>query len=47
MELILEMRKDARDNKNWTVSDKIRDTLAALKIQVKDEKDGATWNKLR
>lgn len=46
MQLILEMRKDARDKKDWSVSDKIRDTLANLKIQVKDEKDGATWSRL-
>ena len=46
MQLILEMRKDARDKKDWSVSDKIRDTLTNLKIQVKDEKDGATWSRL-
>jgi cysteinyl-tRNA synthetase len=46
MQLILEMRKDARDKKDWSVSDKIRDTLANLKIQVKDEKDGASWSRL-
>ena len=45
MDLILEMRKDARVNKNWSTSDLIRDRLASLKIQVKDEKDGAvSWN---
>ncbi|MEI6311472.1 MAG: cysteine--tRNA ligase [Bacteroidota bacterium] len=45
MDLILEMRKEARTNKNWSTSDLIRDKLAALQIQVKDEKDGAvSWS---
>lgn len=48
MQLILEMRKEARDTKNWTVSDKDQEILLnALKIQVKDEKDGVSWNKIR
>jgi len=46
MDLILEMRKEARVNKNWSTSDLIRDKLATLQIQVKDEKDGAvSWSK--
>ncbi len=43
MEFILEMRQSARANKDWGTSDKIRDTLNALKIQLKDGKDGTTW----
>jgi len=43
MELILEIRADARTNKNWDISDKIRDQLKALNVQVKDGKDGSTW----
>jgi len=43
MELILEMRADARTNKDWGTSDKIRDTLNELEIKVKDGKDGTTW----
>jgi len=43
MDMILEMRKDARANKDWGTSDKIRDGLKALEIQVKDGKEGATW----
>ncbi len=42
MDLILEIRKSARENKDWTISDKIRDELKALNIVVKDEKDGGT-----
>ena len=44
MELILEMRADARTNKDWGTSDKIRDTLNELQIKVKDGKDGTSWS---
>ncbi|MFM7021592.1 MAG: cysteine--tRNA ligase [Flavobacteriales bacterium] len=43
MDIILELRKDAKLNKNYAMSDKIRDTLKELKIAVKDTKDGAEW----
>lgn len=43
MELVLELRQQARDNKDWTTSDKIRDKLAAAGIVVKDGKEGASW----
>lgn len=44
MNLILEMRANARANKDWPTSDKIRDELAKVNISVKDTKDGATWS---
>jgi cysteinyl-tRNA synthetase len=44
MELVIEMRKDARDRKDWAISDLIRDKLSMLHIQLKDGKDGTTWN---
>lgn len=43
MDLVLEMRKTARENKDWSTSDKIRDRLAEAGIVVKDGKDGTTW----
>lgn len=43
MELILDLRHDARTNKDWTASDKIRDGLAAAGIVVKDGKEGTVW----
>lgn len=43
MDLVLDVRARARANKDWATSDAIRDQLAALKINVKDGKDGATW----
>ncbi len=44
IEMLITMRKDARDNKDWALSDKIRDELAALGIQLKDGKDGTTFS---
>ncbi len=43
MGLIIEMRKSARENKDWATSDKIRDELAAVGISIKDGKDGTSW----
>lgn len=44
MGLVLDLRQKARDEKDWTTSDKIRDGLAAAGIVVKDGKEGANWN---
>ena len=44
MDLILEMRADARTKKDWDTSDKIRDTLNELQIKVKDGKEGTSWS---
>jgi cysteinyl-tRNA synthetase len=43
MELILDLRQDARTNKDWATADKIRDGLAKHNIVVKDGKDGSHW----
>ena len=43
MQLVLENRKKAREEKNWAESDRIRDALAACGISIKDTKEGATW----
>jgi cysteinyl-tRNA synthetase len=43
MELVLQMRQQARENKDWTTADAIRDKLNEAKIVVKDDKEGATW----
>lgn len=44
MQLILEIRANARANKDWPTSDRIRDSLASLKISVKDTREGASWS---
>lgn len=43
MQLVIEMRQHARENKDWPTSDKIRDTLAAIHIELKDGKEGTSW----
>jgi cysteinyl-tRNA synthetase len=44
MDLVLNLRSQAREQKDWTTSDKIRDGLAAAGIVVKDGKEGTTWS---
>ncbi|SDQ53361.1 cysteine--tRNA ligase [Flagellimonas zhangzhouensis] len=44
MELLIQMRNEARANKDFATSDKIRDELNALGIQIKDGKDGTTFS---
>ena len=43
VELLIKLRKEARENKNWVLSDQIRDELIALGIQLKDGKEGTTF----
>lgn len=45
MQLVIEMRQDARARKDWPASDRIRDVLKSLHIQLKDSKEGTTWIK--
>jgi cysteinyl-tRNA synthetase len=41
IELLIEIRKDAKSRKDFATSDKIRNQLADMGIQLKDEKDGS------
>ena len=43
LELLLEVRQDARNQKDWDTSDKIRDRLKELNIEIKDTREGSTW----
>lgn len=43
MELILDFRKAAKNQRDWGTADKIRDKLKELNIGIKDGKDGAIW----
>jgi cysteinyl-tRNA synthetase len=43
VEMLIGMRNEARANKNFALSDQIRDQLLALGIQLKDGKDGTTF----
>jgi cysteinyl-tRNA synthetase len=42
--LLIAMRKQAREDKNFALSDQIRDQLLALGIQLKDGKEGTTFS---
>lgn len=44
MDLVLTLRQQAREQKDWATSDKIRDGLAAAGIVIKDGKDGTSWS---
>ncbi len=44
IEMLIEMRKTARENKNWALSDEIRDKLLAIDIQLKDGKEGTSFS---
>ena len=43
MRLILDIRKTARENKDWNTSDKIRDELKSSGVEIKDTKTGVEW----
>lgn len=44
LELLIQLRKEARENKDFTTSDNIRDQLASLGIQLKDSKEGTSFS---
>ncbi len=43
IEFILELRREAREKKDWSFSDKVRDKLLDLGIKIKDGKEKTTW----
>jgi cysteinyl-tRNA synthetase len=44
VELLIKLRKEARENKDWALSDQIRDELIELGIQLKDGREGTTFS---
>ena len=44
IDLIIELRNDARKAKDFETSDKIRQKLTQIGIEINDTKEGATWN---
>ena len=44
IDLMVALRRDLRAEKNWKMSDKIRDELKALGVILEDSKDGTTWS---
>ena len=43
VDMLLNMRLEAKRNKDWGTSDKIRNELTALGFSIKDTKDGFEW----
>lgn len=43
LNIILSLRKKAKENKDYSTSDFIRDELNKINITLKDNKDGTTW----
>lgn len=44
MELLIDLRQQARLKKDFALSDQIRDRLSKIKVQLKDSKEGSTWS---
>lgn len=43
IDLLLNMRIEAKNNKEWATADKIRDEVTKLGVVIKDTKDGFEW----
>ena len=43
IDLLVSLRRDLRAEKNWALSDKLRNELKALGVVLEDSKDGTTW----
>ena len=43
MNVIMNIRNEAKASKNWALSDLIRDELKKLNITIQDSKDGSNW----
>jgi cysteinyl-tRNA synthetase len=46
IEQLIAQRMEAKDNKDYALSDKIRDDLLAMGVTIKDTRDGTTWKKV-
>lgn len=44
IQILLDIRQQARTEKNWALSDQVRDQLAEAGIEIKDGKDGTTYS---
>jgi cysteinyl-tRNA synthetase len=43
MQLIINLRADAKARKDFGTADTIRDGLSSLSVTLKDSKEGTTW----
>ncbi len=46
VDFIVNLRNEAKTNRDYATSDKIRDGLQRIGIQLKDSKEGTTWTKI-
>ena len=46
MDIIIDIRNKAKEDRDFETSDKIRESLQEIGIQVKDGKEGTVWNKI-
>jgi len=46
LEFIINLRSEAKKNQDYATSDKIRIGLQEIGFQLKDSKEGTTWNKI-
>lgn len=44
MEVLIDLRKRAKENKDYATADAIRNQLEAISVQLKDTKEGTTWS---
>jgi cysteinyl-tRNA synthetase len=44
LDLLVELRSDAKANKDYAGADRIRNTLSNMGISIKDGKDGSSWS---
>jgi cysteinyl-tRNA synthetase len=45
LNLLVQLRSDAKSNQDWNTADSIRKALSDLGVTIKDGKDGSTWNR--
>jgi len=45
LELLLDVRRELREHKQWALSDRIRHGLTALGVTIEDTKEGSVWKK--
>lgn len=46
MDVVISLRNAAKQNKDYAASDRIREGLGSIGIQLKDSKEGTLWNKI-
>ena len=45
LDLLVQLRSDAKTNKDWGTADSIRNALSDIGVTIKDGKEGSTWNR--